>query len=57
MAVSREERMLEILKRLRSSSSAVQAAVLVSSDALPIASDIGSGMNEDAATAILSPRV
>ena len=54
MAVSREDRMLEMLRGLRSSRPAVKAAVLVSSDALPIASDIGSGMNEDAASAMLS---
>jgi predicted regulator of Ras-like GTPase activity (Roadblock/LC7/MglB family) len=51
---SREEQMMEILRELRSDSTGVQAVVLISSDAMPLASDMPDGMPEELLSATAS---
>lgn len=46
MAGSREQQMLEILKELRVDSPGVESAVLISSDAMPLASDMSEAVEE-----------
>ena len=48
MPVSREEQMLELLKALKAEAPAVESVVVVSSDALPLGSDLGGPLDEDA---------
>ena len=54
MAGSREQQMLETLKELRSDSNGVQAVVLISSDAMALASDMPDGMEEEVMSATAS---
>lgn len=54
MAGSREQQMLETLKELRSDSNGVQAVVLISSDAMALASDMSDGMEEEVLSATAS---
>ncbi|HEY5492996.1 MAG TPA: roadblock/LC7 domain-containing protein [Candidatus Anoxymicrobiaceae bacterium] len=54
MADSREQQMLETLKELRSDSNGVQAVVLISSDAMALASDMPDGMEEELMSATAS---
>jgi predicted regulator of Ras-like GTPase activity (Roadblock/LC7/MglB family) len=46
--------MMEILRELRSDSTGVQAVVLISSDAMPLASDMPDGMPEELLSATAS---
>ncbi|PKQ28654.1 MAG: hypothetical protein CVT63_01705 [Candidatus Anoxymicrobium japonicum] len=50
----REEQMIETLKKLRSDSDSVQAVALISSDAMPLASDMPDGMTEELLSATAS---
>jgi predicted regulator of Ras-like GTPase activity (Roadblock/LC7/MglB family) len=54
VAGSREEQMIGTLKELRSDSNGVQAVVLISSDAMPLASDMPDGMEEELLSATAS---
>jgi uncharacterized protein len=54
VAGAREQQMMEMLKELRSESDGVQAVVLVSSDAMPLASDMPNGMEEELLSATSS---
>lgn len=54
MSASREEQMSEILRELRSASGGVEAAVLISSDAMPLASEMANGMDEELLSAAAS---
>lgn len=54
MAGAREQQMVEMLKELRMDSDGVQAVVLVSSDAMPLASDMPNGMEEELLSATAS---
>lgn len=54
MAGTREQQMVEILKELRTESDGVQAVVLISSDAMPLASDMPNGMEEELLSATAS---
>lgn len=54
---SREDRMSEILRDLRADSPGVEAAVLVSSDAMPLASELGDSMDEELLSAMASSLV
>jgi predicted regulator of Ras-like GTPase activity (Roadblock/LC7/MglB family) len=54
---TREEQMMGILKELRSDSNGVQAVVLISSDAMPLASDMPDGMEEELMSATASSLV
>ena len=54
MSGSREQQMVEMLKELRTDSDGVQAVVLVSSDAMPLASDMPNGMEEELLSATAS---
>ncbi|MHB8895825.1 MAG: roadblock/LC7 domain-containing protein [Candidatus Geothermincolia bacterium] len=54
MAGSREKQMMGMLKELRAESDGVQAVVLVSSDAMPLASDMPDGMEEELLSATSS---
>lgn len=54
MAGMREEQMMGMLKELRSDSNGVQAVVLISSDAMPLASDMPDGMEEELLSATAS---
>lgn len=54
VAGSREQQMLETLKELRSDSNGVQAVVLISSDAMALASDMPDGMEEELMSATAS---
>lgn len=54
---SREDRMSEILRDLRADSPGVEAAVLVSSDAMPLASELDDSMDEELLSAMASSLV
>lgn len=54
MADSREEQIVEILRELRADCPGVQAAVLISSDAMPLASDMAEAVDEEAISATAS---
>ena len=54
MPGSREQLMLEMLKELRADSSGVEAAVLISSDAMPLASDVSDSTPEEVICATAS---
>lgn len=47
MTGSREQTMTEILRALREEGSGVEAAVLLSSDAMPLASDLSDSLQEE----------
>lgn len=51
---SREEVMIEMLKELRAASPGVEAAVLISSDAMPLASDMNGTLEEEVMSATAS---
>ena len=57
MAGSREQMMLEMLKELRADSLGVEAAVLISSDAMPLASDMSDSLEEEVMSATASSLV
>lgn len=54
VAVSREQKMVEIMQELRAECPGVEAAVLVSSDAMPLASDMPESMKEEMLSALSS---
>lgn len=54
MAGAREQQIVELLRELRVESDGVEAVVLVSSDAMPLASDMSDGMEEDLLSATSS---
>ena len=54
MSDSREEQIVEILRELRADCPGVQAAVLISSDAMPLASDMAEAVDEEAISATAS---
>ncbi|MBK5092889.1 MAG: roadblock/LC7 domain-containing protein [Actinobacteria bacterium] len=54
MADSREEQIVEILRELRADCPGVQAAVLISSDAMPLASDMAEAVDEEVISATAS---
>jgi uncharacterized protein len=54
VAGTREQQMVEILKELRTESDGVHAVVLISSDAMPLASDMPNGMEEELLSATAS---
>ena len=54
MPGSREQMMLEVLRVLRTESSGVEAAVLISSDAMPLASDLSDSFEEETLSATAS---
>ena len=54
MPGSREQLMLQMLKELRAESSGVEAAVLISSDAMPLASDMSDSIPEEVICATAS---
>jgi len=54
VADSREEQIVEILRELRADCPGVQAAVLISSDAMPLASDMAEAVDEEAISATAS---
>jgi len=54
VAGTREQQMVEMLKELRIESDGVQAVVLISSDAMPLASDMPNGMEEELLSATAS---
>ena len=54
MPGSREQLMLSILKELRAESSGLEAAVLISSDAMPLASDPTDTEQEEMSSATAS---
>jgi len=51
---SREKQMEEMLKELRAESAGVEGAVLISSDAMPLASDLSNGLEEEVLSAMAS---
>ncbi len=54
MAGAREQQIVELLRELRVDSDGVEAVVLVSSDAMPLASDVPEGMEEELLSATSS---
>lgn len=54
MAGAREQQIVELLRELRVDSDGVEAVVLVSSDAMPLASDMSDGMEEELLSATSS---
>jgi predicted regulator of Ras-like GTPase activity (Roadblock/LC7/MglB family) len=54
VADSREEQIVEILRELRADCPGVQAAVLISSDAMPLASDMAEAVDEEVISATAS---
>ncbi len=54
MSGSREQMMVEILRELRSEGSGIEAAVLISSDAMPLASDLSDSIDEELLSATAS---
>ncbi len=54
MAGVREQQMMDMLKELRSEGDGVEAVVLISSDAMPLASDMPEGMEEELLSATAS---
>ena len=54
MAGSREQLMLDVLRQLREDNPGVEAAVLISSDAMPLASDVSDSTNEEVVSALSS---
>ena len=54
MAGSREQMMVDVLSALRTESSSVEAAVLISSDAMPLASDLSDSFEEETLCATAS---
>jgi predicted regulator of Ras-like GTPase activity (Roadblock/LC7/MglB family) len=54
VADSREEQIVEILRELRADCPGVQATVLISSDAMPLASDMAEAVDEEVISATAS---
>jgi len=54
VAGAREQQIVELLRELRVDSDGVEAVVLVSSDAMPLASDVPEGMEEELLSATSS---
>ena len=54
MTESREKKMDELLRELREESPGIEAAVLISSDAMPLASDVPEQMEEQLLSAMAS---
>lgn len=54
MSGSREQVMAEILRELRGDGSGIEAAVLISSDAMPLASDLSDSIDEELLSATAS---
>jgi len=54
VADSREEQIVEVLRELRADHPGVQTAVLISSDAMPLASDMAEVMDEEVISATVS---